>query len=538
VFVLRVLQAEDGQTAEHIPFAQGQTVRRVLEHAEQGVRSGCLGNGACGLCRVRIVAGEVSAPTPAEQMQLGEEALERGERLACQVTPAGDLCVVNLSPAPRASWRRLDDEAPPQQTVQPQREAAPQVSGAPRRYGLAVDFGTTHIRLALNDLSTGRRLTSRGGANPQSRYGLDVLTRLTVAAAAPQQAAALQRAGVAAIGEALADIAERDGLDPAQVVHVALGGNTAMLALLAGRHQELLLRPEYWSRQLPDTPCADQAWGRAWGLHPQARLELLAPLCGFVGSDLGAGVLASGLMEQEPGSVYIDCGTNSEIALWDGSELWVTAAAGGPAFEGSGISCGMPAEAGAVFAAQLEGQALRLWSLPGREACGVCGSGLVDVLACLREAGQLDELGRLLAQPSGNGYVLQHGPRRLALTKADVDQVQRAKAAIAAGLQALMAAAGMQLSDLRRLKVAGAFGRYLNVANAMRIGLLPVMDPERVSLCGDMALAGCEAALHAPGFAQRLQELAGCVRHLNLAQDLGFEELMLENLYLRPLGEA
>lgn len=519
---------------QRVPYALGQSLRRILEDADLSVRSGCLGNGACGLCRVRIIAGEVSPPSPAEWLHLDEDSMARGVRLACQTRPLGDVEVENLSPAPQPVWKRL--EAIPRTMTKKSGNGRP--GALPNSYGLAVDFGTTHIRVALHELASGRWLTGRSGLNPQLRYGADVLSRLAAASQSPQQAKALQQAGLGAVGCALRDIFERDGLDTSQVARVLLVGNTAMLCLLANRNHEQLLKPENWGSTLDCAPLDCSEWKALWGLRDEATVELAPPVRGFVGSDLSAGVLAVRLMKQQPGSVFIDCGTNSEIALWDGRDLWVTAAAGGPAFEGSGMSCGMPAEAGAIYSVQWSNNGPNLQVLPGKGASGLCGSGLVDLLACLLDAGLLQQTGRFVAEVPASGYVFSDAPKLLRLRKSDVDLAQRAKAAIAAGLQTLLQAAGVGRQDLTKVMVAGAFGRFLNVPNARRIGLLPESLHAEVMLCGDTALAGCEECLLSPEAFEGLNTLPGQVRHVNLGEHEGFEDLLLENLYLRPMSGA
>src|SRR5208337_1231786 len=193
----------------------------------------------------------------------------------------------------------------------------------------------------------------RRGLNPQGTYGTDVMARLIAANESQQAARVLRRLAVDAIGSAIMDVATREGIGAEQVVRVAIVGNTAMLALLSGRNSHLLLQPAYWTRHID---CSAENTGNPQelslelGINSEALIEVLPPLAGFVGSDLLAGVLAAGLLKGERGSLLIDFGTNSEIALWDGRSLWVTSAAGGPAFEGCGIGCGTPAEPGAIYA--------------------------------------------------------------------------------------------------------------------------------------------------------------------------------------------
>jgi uncharacterized 2Fe-2S/4Fe-4S cluster protein (DUF4445 family) len=296
-----------------------------------------------------------------------------------------------------------------------------------------------------------------------------------------------------------------------------------------------LLQPRYWERPIDCGSANAEDWVTVLGTAPGAAIEVVSPLAGFVGSDLLAGVLATGLT-REPGSLLIDFGTNSELALWDGNKLWVTSAAGGPAFESCQTQCGMPAEDGAIY--RLERQGNSEWAfrvIGGGEAKGICGSGLVDLIACLRDTGELTRTGKFAASHGADGFVTQAAHAALRLTHADVDIFQRAKAAIGVGIQTLLANARMEAAELRRVCVCGAFGQHLEPRNAQAIGLLPQVAPERVELCGNTALAGCERLLLSPADTGSLSSLRERATVINMSRLAGFDSLFLENLYLQPL---
>ncbi len=264
--------------------------------------------------------------------------------------------------------------------------------------GLAVDLGTTNIRLALLDLENGRCLAQRRGRNPQASYGADVLTRLVAAQESPESARALRELAVSAIGEGLSDLARREGIDLRRVVSLAVVGNTPMLALLAGKNHHQLLQPQHWQAPVDCQPEGAARWAEAWSIHPRADVRFIQPLAGFVGSDLLAGLVATRLLAGPAPALCIDFGTNSEIALWDGVDLWVTSAAGGPAFELWGLSHGMPAEPGAVYRVDRgPNGALHYQVIGGEEPRGFCGSGLVDLICRLLETGRLSRTGRFPA---------------------------------------------------------------------------------------------------------------------------------------------
>jgi uncharacterized 2Fe-2S/4Fe-4S cluster protein (DUF4445 family) len=342
-----------------------------------------------------------------------------------------------------------------------------------------------------------------------------------------------------------------------------------MLALLSGRNYQLLLEPAHWMSTIDCLPDDPGSLSRSWGIHPQAIIEILPPLAGFVGSDLMAGVIATKLTETGPGNLLIDFGTNSEVALWDGKALWVTSAAGGPAFEGCGISCGTVAEPGAIYqvrdpagkacggagttgftmaknpsdpggmtaARGILGSTFTFSTIEGENPTGICGSGIVDLIACLVGSGKLTRTGRFAPDLPQEEIVLLEGERRLVLTRKDVDIFQRAKGAISAAIGVLISMAGLRANELQRIYVGGAFGHFLNKANAVSIGLLPDMSYECIQLCGNTALAGCEYLLMSSASIEHLKRIAAGARLINLARSADFEDLFFEGLYLRKWPE-
>jgi uncharacterized 2Fe-2S/4Fe-4S cluster protein (DUF4445 family) len=531
-------------TIQDLPFSQGSSVREILDAAGLRVRSGCRGNAACGLCLVQIEAGIANNPTRNELLILTPEQHEQNIRLSCQLLPENDLRIRIINPASKSDWRDLAPLHLPC-APSPLHRAAPDQAG--RRvpaeagvdsqfteYGLAVDLGTTHISLSLWDLQHGNRISGRRGRNPQSCFGTDVVTRLLAADASPDDAGKIARMPLAAIAEAVQDICSRDGLNPWDIVQITIVGNTPMLLLLTEADSQLLLQPRFWTRAIDCRLDSNQAWAGMMGIHPEAAVEVVPPLAGFVGSDLLAGVLATHLTDH-PGGLLIDFGTNSELALWDGATLWVTSAAGGPAFEGCGIRCGMPAEPGAIYNIDQQQQATgwRFQVIGAGAARGLCGSGLVDLIALLRGTGTLTSTGKLTIPHPEKGFTVQENPA-IRLTNGDVDMFQRAKAAIGVGIKTLLALAKLSAAELNRVCVCGVFGQHLNISNAQSIGLLPDIPPESVEFCGNTALAGCEHLLLSPAGAADLATLRERAAIINLSRVSDFESLFLDGLFLQP----
>ncbi|MGA8832862.1 MAG: ASKHA domain-containing protein [Desulfomonilaceae bacterium] len=520
-----------------LSFQSDPSLREILDTTDSRVRSGCRGNGRCGLCLVQVETGTVNEPTENERLGLTQEQLDQGIRFACQVVPLHDLRISIVNPAPTSNWKSIATH----EYFSPL--ASPTIINTQRQgnrlsKGVAIDLGTTHISITLWDMYGGKRLAGRSGLNPQLLFGADVMTRVVATTESVERAREISQLAVDAVGEALFDICSREGLNPLEITHVSIVGNTAELALLSEKNYDMLLQPKFWTSQIVCQPGNTRPWSVAWHVNPDAVVDIVAPLAGFIGSDLLAGVLATAMTAQPKVTLLIDFGTNSEIALWDGSVLWVTSAAGGPAFEGSGLSCGMPAVPGAIY--QIEqnelSQDFTFQVLAGADPKGLCGSGLVDLIACLLRAGALDRKGKLTGEMAGEGFPLLKGSRRgIVLTNKDVDIFQRAKAAIGAGTRLLLKSAGMTTKKLERVYVSGAFGRFLNVRNAQNIGLLPGVAPHSIELCGNTALAGCEMLLASPDRLIELESIRKRARVINMSNHSEFEELFLENLYVKPM---
>lgn len=528
-----LLDLEEG--SQQIAYRPGESLRDILEETPWRVRSGCRGIGACGLCRVQVVAGDAGRPTDSERMALSPALLGEGRRLACQIRPTGDLRVRLLNRAAATTWRAVPELKGRSGAAAPMGRHV-LTPGVPRPCGAAIDVGTTHLCLAVLDLSSGRVVGERRGVNPQTAFGSDVMTRLVAAAERPGTAERLRDAVAAAIGRGLLDIASREGLDLRRITEATMVGNTAMLALLGKVEARRLLDPRSWGGPLPLRRMPVAEWRDDWLLHPSARIDAVAPLGGFVGSDLLAGLVATRFRRQPPPALYIDFGTNSEIALWNGSRLLVTSAAGGPAFEGDGPGLAVPAQPGAVYRIEAaEGGGVVGHTIGGEPATGLCGSALVDLLAVLRRQGELSAEGKLRR---AGGYRFRVGAAEFALGNPQVDALQRAKGAVAAGVAALCERLAVRPGELRHVSLAGEFGRFLDVGHAAEIGLLPALAPDRVEAEGNAALAGCADILLSQEAEEEGEACRAAAELLNLTGDDRFPDRFLAGLYLRPMAEA
>jgi uncharacterized 2Fe-2S/4Fe-4S cluster protein (DUF4445 family) len=520
----------------------GTSVRDALDTTELRVRAACGGTGGCGACLVTWVSGEVSTPTVAEFTKLLPAERAAGARLACQLRLKGDTEVRIDDPAPPSQWKSI----PPEYlTAMP----APQTGLQSHIYGVAVDLGTTHIRLALWDRKHGKRIATRRGPNPQGSFGADVLNRLSAALAQPARADELAKLARTAIVQAVRDMLKRDvgEVTPmlAEIGEVFIVGNTAMLALLTGRGTVALLDPDHWGKRIDCQPIDREVFQAQWFM-PHAVVNLPDPVAGFVGSDLLADLMATRLCEGSTGALLLDVGTNTEIALWDGQRLHVTAVPGGPAFEGVGLRNGMAAEPGAICRVNRAAGgrpasadfSYTFETIAGSPARGFCGSGLVDAVAALLATGAIKPSGRFVVAPGPEGFHLDPGNPRTALFGQDIDAFQRAKAAMAAALEVLLARAGMAWAEITRLCVCGAFGHTLDITHAQAVGLLPPLDPACIELDADASLAGCELGLLQADGSAAFAALAGRIEAINLSLISDYDDRYINHLRLRPIGSS
>ena len=496
----------------------GETLLQALERSPWALHQACAGQGNCGLCRVKTQSQQPLDPL--ETATLGPHLLAQGFRLACRLRPQTDLSVQLGVLRPTSTWAPLS--LPPQ--------PVPPGEGV----GAVLDLGTSNLTLGLWGFTQQRLLGAATCPNPQGRWGRDVLSRLAHAAGSPQAAEAMQQAVVGQVAKGLHSLLEQSGT-PAELTGMLVVGNSVMISLLSRCNQEQLLDPHTWETRL--TWPAQGDWQAAWGLAERAHLLLLPPLAGFVGSDLAAGLWASGILQQKTPALWIDFGTNSEVALWDGNKLWITSAPGGPAFEGIGMRYGMGAIPGAVVRLNLKPDGT--WEAQGLGPgpwLGFCGAAYVDLFAQLLQIGLLQPNGRLA--PGGDPYLLQAGAEEFLISSKEVDLFQQAKAATATGVELLCSRAGLGLHDLGQVVISGAFGQGLNLPRAIALGLLPRLPVSRMWQMPHAPLLGGMQLLASPGARMQLAQTLAQAAVLNLSLQPEFGDLFFRHLYLRPFDQA
>lgn len=482
-----------------------QIARGALLSSVLSVDAPCGGHGRCGKCRV-IARGALSPASDTERRLLSEEDLARGVRLACLTYAEGD-CEVTREESHAA--KILSDG-----------ESAPiTLSPVFARYGVAIDIGTTTLAARLYDRSGASR-AERTRLNPQSRWGADVISRIE--ASLRGEGDALARAVREALDLTVAELAADAGISEREIDRAVITGNTAMLHLLTETSVEPLSRAPFEAGRLFGETLSAAELGLA-SLSPDTKVYLPPCISAFVGADMACALLASGICRKETASLLVDIGTNGEMALSVGDHLRVCSTAAGPAFEGVGISMGMRGADGAIDSVRLVNGSLFAHVIGGGSPIGICGSGLIDAIACLLDSEELDETGYLEDEEATVALPV-------VLTQADIRAVQLAKSAICAGLESLLVAESREADDVSRFYVAGGFGSYLDMKSAERIGLVPQGFAQKTTVMGNAALAGASMLLLDSSCTRECKEIASRAETLELATNPVFVEKYMQGM--------
>jgi uncharacterized 2Fe-2S/4Fe-4S cluster protein (DUF4445 family) len=428
-----------------------------------------------------------------------------------------------------------------------------------RAFGLAFDLGTTTVVATLLDLTTGTPAAVESMLNKQQPFGADVIARISATMLDPAARDKLRQLAQQTLAELSTAVCLAGGAAPEEVYEVALAGNATMVHLVLGIDPEPLgVAPFIMStRLLPEVRAHDLGVPA----HPQARAVIFPAFGAYVGGDITAGLLASGMDRDPRIRLFIDIGTNCEIVLGGREWLLATAAPAGPAFEGASIRCGMRAADGAIEAvAVTEDGDLRLTVIGDTEPQGLCGSGLVDAVAALAEAGVIDSSGRFaqdlperVPDPEGvpgsahrlaerltmigkeRVFVLHWSADRdpagsVYLSQRDIRELQFAKAAIATGWRILLEEASLEIEDVKQVLLAGSFGSYLNAKSAIRIGLVPDVGTRRIIAAGNVAGEGAKMALLSVRDRAAALALLGEVNYVELSDRADFNDRFIDQL--------
>ena len=490
---------DDAGERRAIEASSEETVLDVLQRERVDIRATCGGVGKCGRCQVLVRDGEGLS-----------------YRLAC-LTPVAEGMEVVVE--------RVDA----MEVVQSGATQAYPPDGDAQGFGMAVDIGTTTVVAHLHDLRTGERLATVGRPNPQIAFGSDVISRIS--ASVDGKLDLMTDAIQDAMREMKAKLCANAGVDSADVTRVSIAGNTVMQHIAAG------LAPDTIGVN-PFTPLS--LFGDVREIKGLGPCRFALCIAGYVGGDITAGMIACGL--EKPGThLFLDLGTNGEMALSHDGTIYCCATAAGPVFEGANVHFGMPASAGAISHVAYENGCVQLGVVGDVEPIGICGTGIIDAVALMVELGVVDETGRLLDadevdeelrplvgdEDGGNVFYLT-GDRTLYITQTDVRNLQLAKAAVCAGIYTMADAAGIGMDSVESLEIAGGFGTFLDLASAARIGLFPKELLPLAKSVGNTSGEGATALLLSSAAREVEQEVADVCDYLELSTSSEFNDYYIE----------
>jgi uncharacterized 2Fe-2S/4Fe-4S cluster protein (DUF4445 family) len=600
----------------------GSTILRAAQDAAVDITATCGGRGRCTSCRVKFVAGPIPPPTIMDELQLGDALVREGYRLSCQCRVAEPVTVQVAPALDERTFQILGAERPPDlpmpvsidagirkdavQVALPKEEhhqtsdveellavtglsfddvsveviktlpaalrarqgevtvttfggrllAVEPGDTALHKYGLAIDIGTTSVVTTLMELESGEQLASVSSLNPQAVFGGDLMSRIAFAQFDAGNLRKLQTRIIGLLNQHIEQITSDAGVLAKWIYKIVIVGNTCMHHLLLGIDPSHVGLAPYapvmrHSLVLP-------AHALFLKVNPDARVCLLPIVAGFVGADAVAVALATRISETPETRIAVDIGTNGEVLLGSRDHLWACSAPAGPALEGAQIRHGMRAALGSIDRVLFEGGDLRLHTIGDAPAQGICGSGIIDVIAALLDAGVIDwtglidvEAGDRLPAPLRD-RVVRRGEDRLvilarpgeagasqeiALTQEDVRQVQLCKGAIASGVAMLQRVADVSDAQVSELMLAGGFGNYLSIPSALRIGIIPATLPsDKIRYVGNAAALGAQLALVSEVERRRAEVIARSIEHVSLAAHPDFQDLFVDCMNFPRFG--
>ncbi len=598
--------------APSVSVARGTSVLDAAVEAGLGIDATCGKRGRCRSCRVRLVQGKFSPPSVQDRLQLGADAVNEGFRLGCKTEIVED-CEVQIAPpreeaghqifrnekgeryssvvpssgvqkhlvraeAPLDEHKMTSDLEEILSQLPPETERAISLDvmrktpaalrdkngeltvttfndriidleagdTAAHIYGMAFDIGTTSVVGSLHDLVTGEELATVGGLNPQAVHGGDLMSRIAYAQFDDKKLQTLRGTILKAINEYIDDACHQAGISPAHIYKIVVVGNTCMHHIFLGIDTTYVGLAPYapvW-REAVEVAASEVPLKSA----KNARVCLLPIIAGFVGADTVGAVLASRIHESDTPRVLVDIGTNGEVVMGDKHRLVACSAPAGPALEGGEISQGMRGADGAIEGIAITDD-ISLRVIGDMPPIGICGSGLIDAVAQMLDAGVLETDGRLARKmfeqlPQNlqarfnddekiRSFILAYGNEAghgtdIVLTQMDVRALQLAKGAIYAGIAMLQKVMNVPDDDLAEVLLCGGFGNYINLESAKRIRLLPDLPEERISYIGNAALVGAELALLSEEGRREADRIVARIEHVALATHLDFQLIFVD----------
>jgi uncharacterized 2Fe-2S/4Fe-4S cluster protein (DUF4445 family) len=588
---LRFLQSGEDRAVKEARVLAGTTIFDAASWNGVAIDSTCGGHGTCKKCKVKVISGHAPISS-VDPRAFTIEELKNGWRLACRAETREDLTIevpplqtrpkaalvgvgrhVILRPAVQKRYVELDEATLTDQASDLERLLAAMDDIEPRvpldivrelggtlrranwkvtavladnvlidveegdtsgsRHAIAFDLGTTTVVATLLDLETGQPKAVQSILNAQQPFGADVISRISAIMMDDDALEMLQRHAHETLQNLTDEVCAEAGVDPSEVYEVVVAGNQTMIQIALGIDPEPLSMAPFTvvARRMPEATAAD--FGVT--VHRRAPAVMFPALGAYVGPDIVAGILATGITLDRRVRLFIDVGTNSEIVLGSSAKTLATAAPAGPAFEAAQIRCGMRAADGAIEGVKIVDGEVELTVIGDVLPVGLCGSGLVDAVAELLGAGILDHSGRFVLDSSERlGKIGEENVFYLSddvyLSQRDVRELQFAKASIATGWNILCRDLGVEPAEISQVLLGGSFGSYLSAASAVKIGLVPKLPLARIVSAGNVAGEGAKIAALSVTERAAANAILEEVEYVELSGRTDFNDLFIDQL--------
>ncbi|MDY9920210.1 MAG: ASKHA domain-containing protein [Synergistota bacterium] len=528
----------DQNTETELTPLRDETIGKLLVRNGIYIDQPCGGTGLCGKCRV-ILSGSLPEPTPKEKNIFSQQELASGLRLACQSKASAGMSV-SIPVQDSQNIKVLDyfDDV----------QASKISCNSKGVNGIAVDIGTTTLVAYLVDMATGKTLAASSAINPQTSFGADVISRISYIDSRPERLSDLQKAVVRQINDLIKELFSKTGRSATNKDLIVAAGNTTMEHIFAGISPESIGKSPF-EPQFYDSIEFDAV---KLGIEAEngVKVKLMPNIHGFVGGDIVSGIIYSGMHDTDELSLLVDIGTNNEMVLGNKDLMYCCSAAAGPALEGAKIKMGMRAAPGAIDSVKINGSGITITTIGDMPPVGICGSGLVDAISELLKSGVITQSGRFADKEKLEEYLSSRfkgkkgkdfsfilaaeGEYRsnpeVGITQKDIREIQLAKGAIAAGAQILLDVAGKKLDQIKNVYLAGAFGNYIDIENAVRISILPDVARERIHPVGNSAGAGACLMLKDPSLWDTAAHIIKRAEHIELANHKDFQEIFVASM--------
>lgn len=584
-----------GKDFEYVPK---KNLLQLLLENDIFVDNPCNGNGTCGKCKVRVLEGNIPPLSKGERKLLKEDEINSGIRLSCLVVPEEDIKVEILQKErkhkilttgyvpefefnPALCKKIFEIKMPTLETQSPFEDSLCEALGSKKvnwkllrdyessygtvtgvfndselialeagdttefLYGVAIDIGTTTVVAALIDMNNGEELATASRINPQKKFGLDVLTRITYELEHPEGSKEeLQKTIVEAINEMVEELCSERKVKKENIYEISIAANCTMMHFLLGVDATSIGKSPY----APVFTKAKNISANDLGIKAAkcARVYCLPSVSSYIGADIVAGAYVCELHKAEENILFIDIGTNGEIVLSKGGRLLSCSCAAGPALEGMNISSGMRAAEGAVEDVEITEKGVYLKVIGEEEPIGICGSGILAAVKELLRTGIVKNNGAFIKkeqleesdyryemiQLNGNKreFLLKSTPEQLLITQGDVRQVQLAKGALLSGFYALLKQAKIDMSELDKVMIAGQFGAHLPADSLVGTGILPEEVKDKLVYVGNSSKTGAYMALMSVKVKKEIEDLAGEMEYMELGASEGYEKLFSQCL--------